>query len=115
STEIANAETLDESFTQAHEVVMRENMIATGEMIYVDPVVVNRISENPFKAAVRQYPVDFGSPKEQTFFLQLAIPEGYVVDELPESKMIMMPGNSARYLYIVTHTDRQISISSMFQ
>jgi hypothetical protein len=114
STKIENAKEIQNNFTQEHEMVINENMVVAGDMIYLDPFIRQGQKENPFKSEVREYPVDFGSPLEQTFFLKLTVPEGYVVDELPQSKAINMPENGARYIYNIAHSGNQITITSMF-
>lgn len=114
STEIQHPKDIQENFTELHELVVNENMIVAGDMIYVDPFIQNRFKENPFKSKVREYPVDFGSPMEHTFYLKLTIPENYTVDELPQSKHIAMPENGARYIYNVARDGNSITIVSMF-
>ncbi len=41
--------------------------------------------ENPFKQEVREYPVDFGYPKQEKYNININIPEGFVVESMPES------------------------------
>lgn len=114
SSEIQNAKEIQNNFTQVHDLVINENMVVAGEMIYLDPFIHSSHKSNPFKSEVREYPVDFGSPMEQTFFFKLAIPENYAIDELPESKIISMPENGARYIYNVSQNGNLITITSMF-
>lgn len=114
STKIENAKEIQNNFSQEHEMVINENMVVAGDLIYLDPFIRQSQKENPFKSEVREYPVDFGSPLEQTFFLKLTVPEGYTVDELPQSKVITMPENGARYIYNTSHSGNQITITSMF-
>jgi hypothetical protein len=114
STQIQNANNVQNNFTQEHSLVINENMVVAGDMIYLDPFVRHGQRENPFKSEVREYPVDFGSPLEQTFFFKLAVPDGYAVDELPKSKVITMPENGARYIYNIAHSGNQITVTSMF-
>lgn len=114
STAIENAMEIQHNFTQKHELVVNENMVVAGEIIYLDPFIHSAHKENPFKSEVREYPVDFGSPQEETFFLKLTIPEGYKVDELPQSKVIAMPENGARYIYNITQNGNQILLTCMF-
>ena len=114
STAIRNAKEIHDNFTQEHQLVVNENMMVAGEMIYLDPFVHNAYRDNPFKAEVREYPVDFGSPMEETFFFKLTLPDDYIVDELPGSKVIAMPENGARYIYNVAQNGNEITVTSMF-
>ncbi len=114
STAISNAVEINDNFIQEHELVVSENLTVAGDVIYLDPFIHNSKKENPFKSEVRSYPVDFGSPSEETFYMKFTIPEGYVVDELPQSKVLALPENSGRYIYNVIHQGDQLVITSMF-
>ena len=114
STEIQNAKEIHNNFVGVHNLVINENMVDAGEMVYLDPFVLSGLKENPFKSETREYPVDFGSPIEQTMLLKITIPDGYLIDELPKSKMISMPENAARYTYSAVQNGNIISLTSMF-
>lgn len=114
SSEIQNAKDIHTNFVGVHNLVINENLVSAGEMIYLDPFLYSSYKENPFKSEKREYPVDFGSPLEQTILFKITIPEGYVIDELPTSKVISMPENAARYTYSMSQNGNQISLTSMF-
>lgn len=114
SSEIQNAKDIHSNFVGVHNLLINENMVQAGDVIYIDPFLIRGHKENPFKSEKREYPVDFGSPMEETVLFKIKIPDGYVVDELPESKVIMMPENAARYLYNVSHSGNMIAFTSMF-
>ncbi|MGC1241110.1 MAG: DUF3857 domain-containing protein [Chryseosolibacter sp.] len=114
STSITNAKEINNNFTQEHELVVSENMVVAGDMVYVDPFIHTSQKENPFKSEKREYPVDFGSPMEQTFFFKLTLPDNFSIDELPQSKVITMPENAARYIYNIAQNGKEITITSMF-
>ena len=56
------------------------------------------------------YPVDYGKPIEKTYIGKFTIPDGYELDELPTNKILMMPGNSAKFLYSAVVTGNVVSI-----
>ena len=114
SSEIQNAKEIQNNFIEEHSLVINENLTMAGDMIYLDPFIQRTQKENPFKSESREYPVDFGSPVDETFFLKLTLPDGYVVDEVPPSKVITMPENGARYIYNVSQAGDQITVTSMF-
>ena len=67
------------------------------------------------KTEKREYPVDFGSPIEETYMAKITIPDGYVIDEIPTAKVMMLPANASRYTYNVTVTNNIITMVSMLQ
>ena len=86
-----------------------------GNLIYINPLFKWGIEENPFKLAKREYPVDFGSPFDKTCFVKIAIPEGYAVEEVPQSKVLVLPEMAGKLLFNVNVMNKTIVITSNFQ
>jgi len=61
-----------------------------SDKMYINPLLFFTIDENPFKKEERKYAIDFGFPFKEQSMITLSLPEGYVVESLPEpSKMVM--------------------------
>jgi hypothetical protein len=54
-----------------------------GELLYLDPQVIDRITSNPFPEGTRRFPVDMSYPRENLTEITITIPEGYDVLEAP--------------------------------
>lgn len=67
-----------------------------NEFIYLQPVVDFFILENPFKSLERQLPVEFVTPFKAQYVLDVNLPEGYVVEELPPPARINLPDNAGK-------------------
>ena len=111
----ANAKDIGQTFKEEHDLEITDHTIVSNDVIYLNPFVVSRIEENPFKLETREYPVDFGSATDKTYLIRIKIPEGYTVDEIPQSKMFMLPENGARYTYNVAQTDNLITLTRTLQ
>lgn len=61
---------------------------ATGDMIYLNPWVLTLMSENPLTEEKRTLPVEFPYLYTDNLTSVITLPEGYVVEELPQSLMI---------------------------
>lgn len=105
----------EEPMKSSLELVIPDHAVVAGDIIYINPFVTLRMKENPFKLETREYPVDFGSPIEKIYTCSLTIPDGYEVDEMPQSKIMALPQNAGRYLVNVTQTGNKISFTSSFQ
>ncbi|WP_396158505.1 DUF3857 domain-containing protein [Flavobacterium sp.] len=81
-----------------------------GDKMYVSPFLVFAQTENPFKQEKREYPIDFVYPDQDKFSVSLTIPQGYVVESLPQSKALAMPDNLASFKYIISNTGNQIQL-----
>lgn len=110
-----NAKEVSESFKEVHEVVIADHVVSTDAIIYINPFVVLQEEQNPFKLEKREYPVDFGSPMERLYMCKITLPEGYVIDELPQSRLLKLPENAARYTYSVTQAGNTVSLISNLQ
>jgi hypothetical protein len=60
------------------------------DIIYFNPMLGEATKENPFKSAERTYPVEMPYTMDETFTLQMEIPAGYEVDELPKSMVVKL-------------------------
>jgi hypothetical protein len=61
----------------------------SSNIIYFDPMLKEGHDENYFKSAVRKYPVEMPYSIDETYVMNLFIPKGYVVDELPQSTKVL--------------------------
>ena len=113
--EFQNMKDLKVQAKEIHEVVIPEHASTTGNVIYINPFLEGNMSENPFKLEKREYPVDYGTKQENVYMAKITVPEGYQVDELPPSKIFMMPGNSAKYMYSMNLIGNTITLTSNLQ
>ena len=85
-----------------------------GDKLYISPLLYFTFKDNPFKQENREYPVDFIFPNQDNFKISLTIPEGYNIETLPESKVIAMPDNIAKFSYEISKNNNQIQLSYIF-
>lgn len=110
-----NTETFDKAFKEQHSISLNDHATSGGDVVYINPFIESQLVENPFKTEKREYPVDYGSPQDKTYMCKITLPENYEVDELPQSKVVALPGNAARFLYNVSLLGNTINITSSFQ
>lgn len=92
----------DESFGQVTESMTVEidgNAAGIGEMITFNPVFIDRMDVNPFKLEQRKYPVNFTTPLKEMSIINLNLPEGYTVEQLPEPISLITRDNAAAFSY----------------
>jgi hypothetical protein len=81
-----------------------------NDKIYLSPMVFFTPKENPFRQEVREYPVDFGYPIQEKFIVNIEIPEGYVVESLPEGINMNAGENIGSFKYIIANTGTVIQL-----
>jgi hypothetical protein len=85
-----------------------------ASIVYIYPMVTERMTKNPFSAQTREYPVDFGVPFNETYKLNLVIPDGYQVEELPKSKSIVLDDKTGIFNYQIAQMDNRVVLNMRF-
>lgn len=81
-----------------------------GEL-YITPLIYEQIKENPFKVSEREYPIDYGYPRDKTILVNYTFPKGYSVANLPAAANLILPGNTGSFTCKSSVSDGKISIS----
>ena len=81
------------------------------DMLYITPKTFSNFEENPFKLEKRSYPVDFGHPISESTLFNLKVPEGYAVEELPESVLYTLLGNAAKFTFQIQESGGFVQMS----
>lgn len=81
-----------------------------SSMIYFNPFLGDIHRENPFKAADRKYPVEMPYTTDNLYLLNLEIPEGYDVEELPKSARVALNGDQGSFEYLIARQDNMIQL-----
>jgi hypothetical protein len=82
---IHNLDEIYQPLREIFEVRIKGVSNLAGDIFYINPMLYERMESNIFRIDERKYPVDFGYPIHDVFKLSLTLPDGFIVDELPES------------------------------
>lgn len=87
------------------------------DIIYFNPLLAGEaMKENPFKSAERFYPVEMPYVFDQTYTLQMDVPAGYEVDELPRSMVVKMnEAGEGMFEYRISNSGGTISFRCRLQ
>lgn len=85
---------------------------STADLYYFNPMLAEAYRENPFKSATRLYPVEMSCAMDETYTLNMEIPSGYVVDELPKSAKVTYNTDEGFFEYIIQKDDTQVMFRS---
>ena len=67
---------------------------------------------NPFTAETRNYPIDFPHPIQEQLIVNLEIPAGYTVQEIPEQTNVSLPKEAAHFQYLISHDGNKLQLVS---
>lgn len=112
SAKLQNMDQLSEPVKEQYEVSFNDYVQATGEMIYLNPVLVFRYDENPFKAEKREYPVDFGSTQEKLLSVKIVLGDGVTVEEIPQAKALLLPNRAGKFNYSIMQSGNTLMITN---
>ncbi len=75
------------------------------DRLYVTPILFPIFNEHPLKLDRRDFPVDFPYPFMEQFMIKLQIPEGYEIEDIPETKVVQLPADGGRMKFVVSQID----------
>ncbi len=82
------------------------------DIIYFNPMFNEAYKTNPFKSAQRFYPVEMPYATNEVYVLNMEVPEGYKVDEVPKSVRVNFNDDEGKFEYIVSNKDGVIQLRS---
>jgi len=80
------------------------------DILYLTPMFTEAYKENPFKAAERLYPVEMPYCTDETYILNMEIPKGYKVEEMPKSARVKLNENDGMFEYIIAQGNNRIQL-----
>jgi hypothetical protein len=109
-----NVDDIDKSISEELEVEIEGFNDLKAPTLFLNPFLLERLDENPFKSKERMYPVDYGVPQEDVMVLTLELPPSLAVTESPKKVGLALPNNGGRYIYDVQVNGNNIVVNSSF-
>lgn len=81
------------------------------DIIYFNPVLAGGLKENPFKATNRKFPIQLNASFDEVYSMNFAIPDNYIVEELPKSTRLRYDNNKGVFEYLVSTSGNTIYFS----
>lgn len=94
--------------------IFEKQATVNGDLIYVNPMVFMHVSKCPFIQAERILPLEMPYPEQLVLAIQLTIPEGYTVDELPKPMSIKTEDGQGLCRYVIQQQDNKINATYTF-
>ncbi len=81
------------------------------DLVYFDPLMFGDVAkENPFKAAERSYPVEMPYCMDRTYVMNMEVPQGYKVDELPKPARVTLNDKEGMFEYLIQQSGDNIQL-----
>lgn len=115
SNPVIEVENIEKPVVVNIDLTINEAVNSVAERIYINPMLGEGQTKNPFTHSERKYPIDFGTISEETIIAVFKIPKGYVVEEAPKSVRINLPNEGGRFGFTVASDAEKISVTSKVQ
>ena len=97
------------------EIKFTKKMDASGEFIYINPMIFEHITKNPFTQSDRKLPIEFNYPYIYQESCTLTIPGNYKVEEIPKTIKIILDDNKGKCIYQVLQDGNKIQLNYWFE
>ena len=99
------------SSSASYDYSFEEELTESGDRIYINPFVTRFHSKDSFKSIKREYPIDFPYAYMVNYMFAMDIPEGYTVEQLPETAVVKLQGLDATLKFLASVRGSVIMIS----
>ena len=82
------------------------------DIIYINPLFGEETGKNPFTSNKRFYPIEIPYIIKEVIILDMEIPKGYVVEELPKSVRYFLNETEGVFEYLVVKRENKIQLRS---
>ncbi len=112
--EVKNIDQNDSPITESFNFEMENGYDKVGDRIFISPLLFLRLAASPFKTEKRGYPIDFDYPFSVVKIVNMQLPEGYSVDQLPEPINIAFDDGMGSFYYNIRSTGKSLSLNVRF-
>jgi transglutaminase-like putative cysteine protease len=81
-----------------------------GDLMYINPHILHRTKENPFKSKTRKFPVDYSYQRSYTSTVTLTLPDSFAVKALPRDRSLYVGSSLLSYTQRVQADSHQVRI-----
>ena len=108
--EVLNKTDLSKPIVENYSFTHNNAVEIIGDKMYVSPMFFFAETKNIFTQEKREYPIDFIFPHQDKYNVSFTIPEGYVVETIPQSKSIAMIEGIGSFKYLISNNGNQFQI-----
>jgi hypothetical protein len=98
---VGAAENIEKPLTLDYEFAQPAEEQTAKSTLYLSPLSDFGIGQNPFRRESRAFEIDFGMAHDETLLINLALPAGYELAEVPKPTILDLPDGGGRFSYSV--------------
>ena len=110
--DVENAKDATQPIKLKYEYELSDAIDEVGDKLYFSPMLFLATKENPFKLEEREYPIDFVIPYSDRYMVNIMLPEGYVVESIPQSEAIQFKDANVKFTYLVQQNGQYLQLKA---
>jgi len=91
-------------------ITLKNRVTKANNQLFINPILFDKFTENPFKAEQRVYPVDFTTPIESNQIFMLELPTGFSIEQTPKNIKMSLPDNTASFQMLSSVVENKVQI-----
>ncbi len=88
---------------------------SNNDYYYFNPMVVLREKSNPFKLKGRNFPVVFPSTFSKKMIVNISLPDGMIVEEIPKSRIVRLDKQAGFYKRLIQKTPVNGNLTMLYE
>lgn len=109
---VSNKDSIDLPIVENFDFILNNSTINNTSIIILEPIFFEKMTDNPFKNPERLYPVEFPTPIDKTYIVNISLPDNTTVEEKPKNIVINMPDNTAKFTYQINLIGNAIQLNA---
>ena len=110
-----NDKDISQSVKVSYDYELTDAVDDIGGNLYFTPLLFMGTKESLFKLEERSYPIDFVVSYQDKYLVNIALPEGYKVESLPQTLAIEFKGGEAKFVYLAKLNGKYLQLKVDFQ
>jgi hypothetical protein len=86
----------------------------SGDMMYINPHLLSRTQDNPFKSETRAFDIDYGYCSDFNYVSILTLPPGYEVKEIPQNAALKISDDALQYQRYIENAQQNVKVIQRF-
>ncbi|MEP6584637.1 MAG: transglutaminase domain-containing protein [Ginsengibacter sp.] len=112
--------TIDSLNKYEHPLSIKYKMVysynSNDSLVYINPMFGQELKENPFKSELqRLYPVEMPYCPNQLLIVDMEIPGGYKIEEVPKSTRLKLENEDGVFEYIIQQNENRLQLRCMLK
>lgn len=83
-----------------------------ANLVYFNPMLKEGLKENFFQSSERKYPVELPFLIDESYNIVMNVPEGYVIEEVPQSARVSLNETEGSFEYLITKDEKSVALQT---